>query len=190
MTWTTRVRLGDRLFLLSPRPARILADLPIRTPRSQRGDAEIAAIKLDIMRRINGDSTERDSLIGSARSAVLRYVIDGVDDEERSIGIAALGLALVTVTATAQDMMRHVDLSSPDMVSAEMTRGRGRGCARRGDRRRARGFHRKEIIRPRPLRAQFVRRDFPRGTSSTRQSSPAPDSTVQSSTRPGCSRRT
>ena len=31
------VRLGDRVFLLSPRPARILADLPIRTPRSARG---------------------------------------------------------------------------------------------------------------------------------------------------------
>ena len=55
------VRLGDRLFLLSPRPARILADLPIRTPRSQRGDAEVAAIKLDIMRRINGDPTKRDA---------------------------------------------------------------------------------------------------------------------------------
>ena len=55
------VRLGDRLFLLSPRPARILADLPIRTPRSQRGDAEVAAIKLDIMRRINGNPTERDA---------------------------------------------------------------------------------------------------------------------------------
>jgi NitT/TauT family transport system ATP-binding protein len=49
------VRLGDRLFLLSPRPARILADLPIRTPRGERTDAEIAAIKLDVMRRINGD---------------------------------------------------------------------------------------------------------------------------------------
>jgi ABC-type nitrate/sulfonate/bicarbonate transport system ATPase subunit len=55
------VRLGDRLFLLSPRPARILAEIPIRAPRSQRGDAEVAAIKLDIMRRINGDSTERDA---------------------------------------------------------------------------------------------------------------------------------
>jgi ABC-type nitrate/sulfonate/bicarbonate transport system ATPase subunit len=53
------VRLGDRLFLLSPRPARILADLPIRAPRSQRGDAEVAAIKLDIMRRINGGPTGR-----------------------------------------------------------------------------------------------------------------------------------
>ena len=55
------VRLGDHLFLLSPRPARILAELPIRTPRSARGDAEIAAIKSDVMRRINGDLTERDA---------------------------------------------------------------------------------------------------------------------------------
>jgi ABC-type nitrate/sulfonate/bicarbonate transport system ATPase subunit len=55
------VRLGDRLFLLSSRPARILADLPIRTPRSARGEAEIAAIKADIARRINGDRTERDA---------------------------------------------------------------------------------------------------------------------------------
>jgi NitT/TauT family transport system ATP-binding protein len=55
------VRLGDRLFLLSPRPARILADLPLRTPRSQRGDAEVAAIKLDIMRRINGAPTGQEA---------------------------------------------------------------------------------------------------------------------------------
>jgi ABC-type nitrate/sulfonate/bicarbonate transport system ATPase subunit len=55
------VRLGDRLFLLSPRPARILADLTIRTPRSARGEAEIAAIKADIARRINGDHAERDA---------------------------------------------------------------------------------------------------------------------------------
>src|SRR5256884_1609577 len=41
---------------------------------------------------------------------------------KRSIGIAALGLAIATMTATAQDMMRHVDLSSPDMASAEMPR--------------------------------------------------------------------
>ena len=63
------VRLGDRLFLLSPRPARILADLPIRTPRSTRGEAEIAAIKVDIARRINGDHSDRDALIGSASDA-------------------------------------------------------------------------------------------------------------------------
>jgi len=55
------VRLGDRLFLLSPRPARILADLTIRTPRSARGEAEIAAIKADIARRTNGDHAERDA---------------------------------------------------------------------------------------------------------------------------------
>jgi len=55
------VRLGDRLFLLSPRPARVLAELPIRTPRSVRGDAEIAAIKSGVVRRINGDITERDA---------------------------------------------------------------------------------------------------------------------------------
>ena len=55
------VRLGDRLFLLSPRPARVLAELPIPTPRSARGEAGIAAIKSDVMRRINGDITERDA---------------------------------------------------------------------------------------------------------------------------------
>ena len=55
------IRLGDRLFLLSPRPARILAELPIRTPRRARGEAEIAAIKAEVGRRTNGDRTERDA---------------------------------------------------------------------------------------------------------------------------------
>jgi ABC-type nitrate/sulfonate/bicarbonate transport system ATPase subunit len=55
------IRLGDRLFLLSPRPARILAELPIRTPRRARGEAEIAAIKTEVGRRTNGDRTERDA---------------------------------------------------------------------------------------------------------------------------------
>ena len=50
------VRLGDRLFLLSPRPARIAAmSLPIPTPRGARGDAEIATIKSDIVRRMQAD---------------------------------------------------------------------------------------------------------------------------------------
>jgi ABC-type nitrate/sulfonate/bicarbonate transport system ATPase subunit len=44
------VRLADRLFLLSPRPARILAVRAIRTQRSARGEAEIAAIKKDLAR--------------------------------------------------------------------------------------------------------------------------------------------
>jgi ABC-type nitrate/sulfonate/bicarbonate transport system ATPase subunit len=42
------VRLADRLFLLSPRPARILAVVPIRTPRGARSEAEIDAIKSDL----------------------------------------------------------------------------------------------------------------------------------------------
>ena len=53
------VRLADRVFLLSPRPARIVADLPIRTPRNARGEAEIAAIKADIARRADGERSER-----------------------------------------------------------------------------------------------------------------------------------
>jgi len=54
------IRLGDRIFLLSARPARILAELPIRTPRSARGPAEIAAIRADIDRVINGDRAGED----------------------------------------------------------------------------------------------------------------------------------
>lgn len=49
------VRLGDRLFLLSPRPARITDELSVPTPRRARGEAEIAAIKAEIVRRTNGD---------------------------------------------------------------------------------------------------------------------------------------
>ena len=44
------VRLGDRLFLLSPRPARILGVVPIRTPRRARGAAEISDIKAKLAR--------------------------------------------------------------------------------------------------------------------------------------------
>ena len=55
------VRLGDRLFLLSARPARILAEVPIDIPRSRRGDAEIAAIKAGIARRTIGERAERDA---------------------------------------------------------------------------------------------------------------------------------
>ncbi len=55
------VRLADRVFLLSSRPARILAELPIGTPRNARSDAEIAAIKAYVARQINGDLTGRDA---------------------------------------------------------------------------------------------------------------------------------
>jgi ABC-type nitrate/sulfonate/bicarbonate transport system ATPase subunit len=39
------VRLGDRLFLLSSRPARILDVVSIRTPRMERGETEIRRIR-------------------------------------------------------------------------------------------------------------------------------------------------
>jgi ABC-type nitrate/sulfonate/bicarbonate transport system ATPase subunit len=53
-------RLGDRVFLLSARPARIVADLPIRTPRTARGQAEIEAIKAHIALRTNSNHPTAD----------------------------------------------------------------------------------------------------------------------------------
>ncbi|MEN3378627.1 MAG: NitT/TauT family transport system ATP-binding protein [Hyphomicrobiales bacterium] len=46
------VRLADRLFLLSARPARILADVTIPGSRSARNEADIAALKADISQRL------------------------------------------------------------------------------------------------------------------------------------------
>jgi NitT/TauT family transport system ATP-binding protein len=48
------VRLADRLFLLSARPARILADITLPGSRSARGEADIAALKADISQRLRG----------------------------------------------------------------------------------------------------------------------------------------
>jgi NitT/TauT family transport system ATP-binding protein len=45
------VRLADRLFLLSARPARIIADVTIPGSRSARSEADIAALKADISQR-------------------------------------------------------------------------------------------------------------------------------------------
>jgi ABC-type nitrate/sulfonate/bicarbonate transport system ATPase subunit len=56
------IRLGDRVFLLSPRPARILAELPIRTPRNARGQAEITAIGAGIEYLINEDRAKRNGI--------------------------------------------------------------------------------------------------------------------------------
>jgi ABC-type nitrate/sulfonate/bicarbonate transport system ATPase subunit len=44
------VRLGDKLIVLSERPARLLHTLPIATPRAARNEQTIAAIKADIIR--------------------------------------------------------------------------------------------------------------------------------------------
>ena len=38
------VRLADRIFLLSPRPAQIVTEIPLATPRSTRSEREIATI--------------------------------------------------------------------------------------------------------------------------------------------------
>lgn len=55
------VRLGDRLFFLSPRPARVLAEVPIAIPRNARADAEIAAIKAELARRIQGEQGDEST---------------------------------------------------------------------------------------------------------------------------------
>jgi NitT/TauT family transport system ATP-binding protein len=44
------VRLGDRIFLLSSRPARLLHSVPIDVPRAQRSNADVAALKADLAR--------------------------------------------------------------------------------------------------------------------------------------------
>lgn len=47
------VRLTDRLLALSARPARILADVMIPGVRGTRPEADVAAMKADILRRLN-----------------------------------------------------------------------------------------------------------------------------------------
>jgi ABC-type nitrate/sulfonate/bicarbonate transport system ATPase subunit len=47
-------RLGDRLLILSERPASLRHIVPIATPRGERADSEIAAIKAEIARLTNG----------------------------------------------------------------------------------------------------------------------------------------
>jgi NitT/TauT family transport system ATP-binding protein len=44
--------LADRLILLSARPARMLADMPIATPRRSRSAADIATIKAQVAGRL------------------------------------------------------------------------------------------------------------------------------------------
>jgi uncharacterized protein YjbI with pentapeptide repeats len=41
---------------------------------------------------------------------------------KHAVGAMVVGLSLLAITATAQEMMRSLDLTSADMVSAEMTR--------------------------------------------------------------------
>ena len=56
------VRLGDKLILLSARPARLLHTFPIAIPRAARNDQAIAAIKADIVRlNVAGSSGSMDA---------------------------------------------------------------------------------------------------------------------------------
>ncbi|HEV2160349.1 ABC transporter ATP-binding protein [Bradyrhizobium sp.] len=42
------IRLGDRLFFLSPRPARIVQEVPISIPRAERSEAELGRIRAEL----------------------------------------------------------------------------------------------------------------------------------------------
>ena len=42
------IRLGDRLFFLSPRPARIVQEVPISIPRAERSEVELARIRTEL----------------------------------------------------------------------------------------------------------------------------------------------
>jgi ABC-type nitrate/sulfonate/bicarbonate transport system ATPase subunit len=55
------VRLADRVFFLSARPARILVEVPILTPRAARREVDIASIKADIARQLSA-ATPRGKL--------------------------------------------------------------------------------------------------------------------------------
>ena len=44
------VHLGDRLFFLSERPSHVIAEVPIHTPRANRGPDEIQRIKAELAR--------------------------------------------------------------------------------------------------------------------------------------------
>ena len=48
------IALADRLFLLSPSPARVLAELPIERPRSKRSTEELTALRGAIARKLKG----------------------------------------------------------------------------------------------------------------------------------------
>src|SRR5215470_6780218 len=47
------IGLADRLFLLSPSPARVVADVPIERPRARRTPEELAALRNEIVRRLS-----------------------------------------------------------------------------------------------------------------------------------------
>ena len=47
------IALADRLLLLSPSPARVIAEVPVTRPRTARSPDELAAMREDVARRFN-----------------------------------------------------------------------------------------------------------------------------------------
>jgi NitT/TauT family transport system ATP-binding protein len=47
------IGLADRLFLLSPSPARVLAEVPVERPRSARTAEDIRRIEGEVVRRLS-----------------------------------------------------------------------------------------------------------------------------------------
>ena len=48
------IGLADRLFLLSASPARVVAEMPVERPRGKRTAEEMAGLRSEIARRLNG----------------------------------------------------------------------------------------------------------------------------------------
>jgi NitT/TauT family transport system ATP-binding protein len=51
------IGLADRLFLLSASPARVITEVPIERPRMKRTSEEVAKLRGEISRRLNGGSS-------------------------------------------------------------------------------------------------------------------------------------
>jgi len=50
------IRLADRIFLLSPRPAQVVAEIPLAMPRSARSEREVARIVSEVACRMTGSA--------------------------------------------------------------------------------------------------------------------------------------
>ncbi len=50
------VRLADRVVLLSPRPAQVVAEIALATPRRARSDEDIGSMMANVSKRLNGRS--------------------------------------------------------------------------------------------------------------------------------------
>jgi len=54
------IRLADRIFLLSPRPAQVVAEIPLTAPRSSRTEREVARIVSEVTCRMTGSAFRPD----------------------------------------------------------------------------------------------------------------------------------